>query len=75
MSVDTTPKNWNRDGWAPLDWQTVELFSRVLLKAGIDLDAGRHKGVEMFTPDELLDIADRTVAIGKRLRELAKSYK
>lgn len=69
-----TARNWNMDGWTALDWQTVEVYSRTLLKAGSDLDNGVGGGGGGFTPDDLLDIADRTAAIAARLRELAKNY-
>lgn len=67
-------RNWNMDGWTALDWQTVEVYSRALLKAGNDLDDGVGGGGGGFTPDDLLDAADNLTAIANRLRELAKSY-
>ena len=70
----TISRNWNRDGWTTLDWDTVEIYSRSLSKTASDLDNAIGGGGGGFTPHELLDLADRADAAAKRLRELAKTY-
>jgi hypothetical protein len=69
-----TSRNWARDGWRKIDWDTVEVYSRALTKAASDLETSIGGGDGVLTPHELLDLADRADAIAKRLRELAKSY-
>lgn len=70
----TISRDWNRDGWTTLDWETVEIYHRSLSKTATELGDRIGGGGGGFSPHELLDLADRADAAAKRLRELAKNY-